>query len=285
MKRYLFKIIFLMCTCLICPLSASAEADFKVQKTFKIDGAPLDIAVSERSYTMYVLTTDGIIYVYDFAGALKGQIEVGKHIDGIAPGKSEDTIFIKSKNEKTVQRIVIEFVHDIDIEGAPYKGRDDAPVVITVFSDYQCPACVRLSSKLDQVIKGNKDNIKIVYKNYPLSMHKYARNAAAAALTAHSMGKFREFHEALYANSKQLDDNKVREIAEGLELDPDEFIKQMRSQKIQDKINKDMKDGKKAGLTQTPSVYINGRLLKNTTTEGIQGMINEQLKKLKQLKQ
>ncbi len=112
-------------------------------------------------------------------------------------------------------------------------------------------------------------------------MHKYARKAAAAALTAHSMGKFREFHEALYANSKQLDDKKVREIAKSLGLNPDEFIKEMESEKIQNEINQDMKDGKKAGLRETPSVYINGRLLNNTTPEGFQGMINAQLKKLK----
>ncbi len=137
MKRYLLKFSFVMCICLVCSLSASAESDFKVQKTIEMEGEPLDIAVSERSYTTYVLTADGIVYVYDFAGVLKGQVEVGKHIDGIAPGKSEDSIFIKSSKEKTVQRIQIEFVYEINTEGSPYKGRDDAPIVITVFTDYQ----------------------------------------------------------------------------------------------------------------------------------------------------
>jgi len=122
---------------LICTLSAFAETDYTVQKSIKINGTPLDIAVSERNYTVYVLTTDGIVYVYDFAGVLRGQVEVGKDIDGIAPGKGEDSVFIKSSKEKTVQRIQIEFVYEINSEGAPYKGRADAPIVITVFTDYQ----------------------------------------------------------------------------------------------------------------------------------------------------
>lgn len=137
MKKYLITIFLLACMCLICPLSASAETSFHVQKTLNMEKEPLDIAISERSFTLYVLTTDGIVYVYDSTGFLKGQIEVGKHIDGIAPGPSEEIIFIKSKKEKTIQRIIIDFIYDINIEGSPYKGNADAPVVITVFTDYQ----------------------------------------------------------------------------------------------------------------------------------------------------
>ena len=126
-----------MCVCLICPLKASAEADFRVHKTIKMEKTPLDIAVPERSRTLYVLTTGGTVYAYDFNGILKGQLEVGKHIDGIAPGPNEDALILKSKEKKTVQIILIELEYDINIEGAPFKGNPDAPVVITVFTDYQ----------------------------------------------------------------------------------------------------------------------------------------------------
>ena len=126
-----------MCMCLIFPFSASAEIDFQVQKTLNLEKEPLDITISERSNTLYVLTTDGVVYVYDSDGILEGQIKVGKRIDGIAPGPSEDILFIKSKKEKTVQKILIEFVYDINIEGSPYKGNADAPVTIVVFTDYQ----------------------------------------------------------------------------------------------------------------------------------------------------
>lgn len=133
---------------------------------------------------------------------------------------------------------------------------------------------------LDQVIEKNKDTVKLVIKNYPLSMHSYARNAAAAALAADSMGKFWEFHEALYKN-KKLDDKKVREIASKLGLDPDEFIKIMKSEAIQDKISEDIRDAKKAGVHGTPTIFINGKLLRDRSIEGFQDAIDEQLKKKK----
>ena len=281
MKRYLINIIFFICMCLICPLKVYAEADFRVQKTINMEKTPLDVAVSERSLTLYVLTTGGIVYVYNSNGILKGQIEVGKHIDGIAPGPSEDYLILISKEKKTVQKILIEFMYNINIEGSPFKGKADAPIVIIVFTDYQCPACSRLAPVLSQVVEKNKDTVKFVIKNLPLPTHRNARNAAAAAITADSMGKFWELHEELYKNLRDLSIEKLREIAAKLGLDPDEFEKEMRSQKIQKKIDQDMEDAEKAEVTGTPAVFINGKQYKKSTVEGLQKAIDEQLKKLK----
>ena len=114
----------------------------------------------------------------------------------------------------------------------------------------------------------------------PLRMHNYARNAAAAALVADSMDKFWEFHEALY-NTKQLNKEKIREIAKGLGLDPDRIEKEMESKKIQSRIDQDIADAEKAGVRGTPTVFINGKLLKDRSIKGFQNMINANLKKLK----
>lgn len=112
-------------------------------------------------------------------------------------------------------------------------------------------------------------------------MHNFARKAAAAALAADTKGKFWEFHKALYKNMKQLNDEKVREIATNLGLDPDEFEKIMNSKEIQERINQDMRDAMKAKVRGTPSVFINGRKLKNRSLQGFQKVIDAQLKKLK----
>lgn len=111
-------------------------------------------------------------------------------------------------------------------------------------------------------------------------MHQYARDAAAGALAANTKGKFWEFHKALYKNMRQLDDEKLREISISLGLDADEIAKIMNSKEIQEIINQDMRDGEKARLRATPSVYVNGKLLKNHTLEGFQEVIDAQLKKL-----
>ena len=110
-------------------------------------------------------------------------------------------------------------------------------------------------------------------------MHKYARNAAAAAVAADSKGKFWEFHDELYKNGKKLDDKKIREIAEGLGLDPDEFEKKMKSKNTRDMIDQDKRDGEKAGVGGTPAVFINGKLLRDRSFEGFQDLIDAQLEK------
>lgn len=132
---------------------------------------------------------------------------------------------------------------------------------------------------LDLVIEKNKDTVKLVFKNYPLPNHRYARKAAAAVLAADTKGKYWEFHEALFENIRQLGDEKVREIATSLGLDADEIEKEMKSKKIQAIINQDIRDGKKAGVQGTPAIFINGRQLKNVSLQGIQDIINDQLKK------
>lgn len=279
MKRYLIKIFFLVCMCLICPLSESAEVDWQAQQTIKLEKKPVDVIMSSRGSYIFILTEDGIIHIYNPAGTLKGQINAGKNVDSIACGPDENLLILKSKKNNEIRTIVLEFIKDINIKGSPFKGNADAPVVIVVFTDYQCGYCARLLPKLNQVIEKNKDTVKIVTKNYPLPMHKNARKAAAAALTAHSMGKFNEFHEALYKNAAQLDDKKVGEIAASLGLDPDEFIKKMKSKKIQNQIKRDMSDAKKAEVRATPTVFINGKNLKNLSITGFQNAIDAQLKK------
>lgn len=112
-------------------------------------------------------------------------------------------------------------------------------------------------------------------------MHSYARSAAAASLVAHEMGKFWEFHKALYKNSRWLSDEKVQEIATDLGLDPDLFLEEMASKRIQHKIEKDIIEAEKAGATGTPTIFINGRRLRNRSSQGFQEIINAQLKKLK----
>ena len=110
-------------------------------------------------------------------------------------------------------------------------------------------------------------------------MHDYARDAAAAALAAFEMGKFMEFQEALYENSYQLGDEKIREIAADLGLDPGKFEQLMKSEKIRKKIELDMIEAEKVGANGTPTIFINGRRLRDRSIEGFQNVIDTLLKK------
>jgi protein-disulfide isomerase len=121
--------------------------------------------------------------------------------------------------------------------------------------------------------------VKIVFKNFPLGMHKFARKAAAAALAAHSQKKFWEFHEKLFENYQKLNDAKILEIAKELGLDMEKFNKERNDPAIQNLITRDVKDGMQAGVRGIPAVFINGKVLKNRNFQGFQKIIDTQLNK------
>ncbi len=105
------------------------------------------------------------------------------------------------------------------------------------------------------------NDVKLVIKHFPLSIHDYARKAAIAALAAGKQGKFWEFHEKLFANQNDLNDAKVEAIAGELSLDMEKFKKDLQDPAIASIIDRDMKDGLKANVQGTPTIFINGKLL------------------------
>jgi protein-disulfide isomerase len=121
--------------------------------------------------------------------------------------------------------------------------------------------------------------VRLVFKNFPLSMHPFAYKAAVAALAAHAQGKFWEFHNTLFENYKVLNDAKIQEIAKELKLDMERFNSAMKDPSIQQLIARDIKEGQQAGIEGIPTIYINGRLPHETSLQGIVNMIEAELKK------
>ena len=121
--------------------------------------------------------------------------------------------------------------------------------------------------------------VKIVEKNFPLQMHKFARQAATAALAAHKQGKFWEYHKKLFESISSLNDAKVQEIATQLGLDMDKFNRDLKDQAIQNIITRDLQEGTAAGVRGTPTIFVNGKPLAARNIEGFQQAIDEELKK------
>ena len=120
--------------------------------------------------------------------------------------------------------------------------------------------------------------VKVVFKNYPIRSHEYAEKAARPALAAERQGKFWEFHDLLFANYKNLDDEKVREIARELNLDMEKFEGDWSDPRLAAQVQADIRGGSKAGVRGTPTVFINGRRLKQRSLEGFTRIIEEELK-------
>ena len=134
-KQLSFLLTPLMVLTLFTPCTAVVEWD--IVGTFKLEKAPVDVAVSLNGRLVYVLTDGGIIYIYSTEGTLKDKISVEKSADRIAIGPREDLLFISSSENKTVQLVTVSFVQHINVTGSPTKGPADAKVAIAVFSDFQ----------------------------------------------------------------------------------------------------------------------------------------------------
>jgi hypothetical protein len=130
---------FLVTTFLVlgCFANAYAVVEWNVEKTFKLQKPPLDVAVSGNGQWVFVLTSGGKLLIYSAAGELKDSLEVGSHVDGVTAGPKGDVLFLSSSKGATVQQVVLDFIYDINTAGAPTKGNANAPVTIAVFSDFQ----------------------------------------------------------------------------------------------------------------------------------------------------
>lgn len=129
---------------------------------------------------------------------------------------------------------------------------------------------------LEQVLKQNPTTVKVVYKNFPLKNHNLAGPAAAAALAAQEQGKFWQYHDLLFAETK-LGPDSFGKIAKKLGLDLDRFNKDRESPTLQAKLTKDVTEANILGITGTPAVFVNGRKLNERSVEELQRMIDKAL--------
>jgi protein-disulfide isomerase len=160
---------------------------------------------------------------------------------------------------------------------SPSKGPADAPVVMGVFTDFQCSACARLAPRLEQLLEKYPLQVRLVFKNYPLRRHTFAKKAAVAALAARRQGKFWEYHDLLFENGDSLNDEKFRHIARELGLDLDTFEKDLNDLKLVARVNQDIRLGAYMGVRGTPTLFINGKVSRARTLEALEAAVQNEL--------
>ena len=134
------------------------------------------------------------------------------------------------------------------------------------------------------MLEKNPKTVKIVYKNFPIRSHKFAVQAAVAALAAGRQEKFWDFHDELFNHYNRLNEEKVQEIATKLKLDKAQFEKDRKDPLLMEQIKYDYNEGIQIGVRSVPTVFVNGRKLKDRSLNGLQALIDKELESLKQKK-
>ena len=274
--KLLLTLCLAMIVCSPAP-SSWADADLSIKTEIELDYAVSDMKLSRDGKWLYLLTRQGRLIVYSYQGALAGAFEVGPGFTQIEPGPTDNEIYLLNKDGKKLQIAELNYVRQIDSSGSPFKGAPDAPVVIVEYTDFQCPYCAKLGSIFKELLALYPGKLKIVYKSYPLSSHKYAWKAATAAMAAHEKGRFWAFYDRLFENFNRLNDDKLMEIRKEFGFDTPEFDTLMKSTKIRTKVAEDKKEGKNNDVRGTPTVFVNGKQLKDKRLQGFRAAIEREL--------
>jgi len=181
-------------------------------------------------------------------------------IQGVKDGKSLIEISkLMDTSPKAHRPKLLEAPVTIAVDGAPVKGPADARITLVEFSDFECPFCSAAVKQVDIVMAAYPKDVKLIYKQFPLSMHPHAEIAAEASLAAREQGKFWEMYEVLFKNYRRLSADNIMIWAKELGLDMDKFKADVTSGKYKAVVAKDLADGEAAGVYGTPAFYINGK--------------------------
>lgn len=147
------------------------------------------------------------------------------------------------------------------------KGKTDSKVIIVEYGDIQCPGCGSAAPVLDQVMEKYGDKIGFVFRNFPLyNIHPNAFAAAAAVEAAGLQGKYWEMHKLLYDEQETWSNMSASSrtdyfaaAAARIGIDQSKLRTALTGADIKQKIDFDYALGKKANVTSTPAVFLNGK--------------------------
>ena len=164
--------------------------------------------------------------------------------------------------------------------GFPQRGLDSSPITIVEFSDFECPYCQRVLPTIEQIEEKYGDKIKLVFRQYPLSIHANAPKAAEASLCASDQGKFWEMHDLMFAEQENLTIDDLKDKASRLELDDAAFSECLDSGRHAAAVTADLQSGTAAGVSGTPAFFVNGRLISGAVPfETLAEVIEDELRR------
>lgn len=152
-------------------------------------------------------------------------------------------------------------------------GQASAPVKVEEFSDPQCPACGVISPQVEKIIRENPDVARLDYYHFPLPYHEYGFISSEAAECAADQGKFFEYLGIVFANQDSLTEDYLYNVADSLGLDRKSFDSCLKDHAHKAKILTHMAEGKKRQIPGTPTLFVNGQMVKWSDAETFAGYL------------
>jgi protein-disulfide isomerase len=204
-------------------------------------------------------------------------------VASVKKGSNEAAILAALDASPLMHRAAPKLLEDpvaIPVDGAPVLGPKDARVTVVEFSDFQCPYCAVAVVKLNAVLKAYPNDVKLIFKQYPLEMHSQAALAAAAALAAHRQGKFWLLHDAMFADRTHLSRQNILAMAGKAGLDLKRFQQDWDSPAIKQALTREQAEGDKIGVEATPTIFIDGQKYNgDLDLDSIRPIIEKELKR------
>ena len=139
-------------------------------------------------------------------------------------------------------------------------GNASAPIELVEYGDYECPYCGLAHPIVKLIQQRLGDDMKFVFRNFPLSkIHPHAFAAAVATEAAALQDKFWEMHDIIFENQKTLDAEYIFLFADKVGLDIGRFKDDVQQKSLIDKVEKDFETGIRSGVNRTPTFFINGK--------------------------
>ena len=165
------------------------------------------------------------------------------------------------------------------------KGNTEAKLTLVEYSDFQCPACRAQHEAIRKIWAPVKGSVRFVYRHFPLSnIHPHAITAAYYSEAAAKQGKFWEMHDMFFDRQSQWSGVKeIKPVFDGyvaeLKLDKAQFDKDVASDAVRDKVASDIQSAKKAQAASTPTLFLNGKLLRDVREpEKLKAVIRQAIK-------
>lgn len=167
--------------------------------------------------------------------------------------QASDPVGAQPTEPTTVRR------YAVPVDDDPALGLEDAAITLIEFSDYECPFCSRWHAEVFlPLMEKYPDQVRFVYRDFPLPSHPNAAPAAEAANCAREQDKFWEFHDQLFNTTQGLNAALYGQIAGDLGLDMDQFQKCVENRTYQQEVTADFEYAAGLGVSSTPTFFLNG---------------------------